>query len=601
VNLRPFALSYADLRAQILCSPEGLTSDYNSQLTRYMGTTEMTTLTVFLTALSIAAYIYVGLSQRSHAKDEKQYFVAGQTVSANDYANVSVGYALQMAALFLFAYWGFVYGIGALWTALFWGLGYALLYYILPQFREYRDSAATHTLHSFIRKQFSSSRSLQLAAATATITGLLGTMFAEVDYTVAVYHPALRIRPVALQAAFLLFGVGYVIWNGYKAEVNTERIQVPLAYMGLLTVLFFAFPQVYVFSGRRPFWIVTGVTGGVLVIMVIAKSLDIAATSGTRKLRWLDWQVAIPLCGLLVLVIESIWTILVLRPGFSSTVFNVPLATQLYAQGLIGLLSLLIANALWMPVDISTWQRIGSVGGDDAAALSSLRRGTFRVMLESPASWCLGAVFGWTISAGGYVPKDYSDPYSVVAAFADRMFGGGLSSLLGGWQSILYPVFVVSCVAVMLSTVTSILSAVSFTADRDLFPDNADDVSRVRALSAGFLLVGFLIYEGLRSIFQANLATLLYGAYSAQLCLFLVTMLALYKRRLSARAALWSIVAGLLSATVATVIAVMKPDRPELAVVPPLFAVMGSFIGYILGYQLFESGRKSISSSETLK
>ena len=551
----------------------------------------MILLTVLLTTLSMGAYIYVGLSRRSQAKDEKQYFVAGQAVSVNDYANVSVGYALQMAALFLFAYWGFIYGIGALWTALFWTLGYALLYYILPKFKDYRDSAATDTLHSFIRKQFSSARGLQILAATATIIGLLGTMFAEVDYTVAVYHPALQIKPIILQAAFLFFGAGYVIWNGYRAEVNTERIQVPLAYIGLLTILFFAFPQVYIFSGRKPFWIVTGVTSAVLIVMAVAKSFDITADS--RRVRWMDWQLAIPLAGLVILVLESIWIVSGLKPGFSPTVFNLPLSIQFYAQGIIGLLSLLVANLLWMPVDISTWQRIGSVGGDDAAVLRSLRRGTFRVMLESPASWCLGAVLGWIINAGGYVPQNYSDPYSVVAAFADRIFGGGLSSLWGTWQNVLYPVFVVSCVAVMLSTVTSILSAVSFTADRDLLPDNADNVMRVRVLSAGILLLGIVVYEGLRSIFKANLATLLYGAYSAQLCLFLVIMLALYKKRLSARAAFWSIIIGLASAFISTGVAILKPEQPELSVVAPLFAVLGSLIGYILGYQLVEKNQKT--------
>jgi Na+/proline symporter len=553
----------------------------------------MIVLTVLLTILSMGAYIYVGLSRRSQAKDEKQYFVAGQAVSINDYANVSVGYALQMAALFLFAYWGFAYGIGALWTALFWALGYVVLYYILPKFKDYRDSAATDTLHGFIRKQFSSARSLQLLAAAATIVGLLGTMFAEVDYTVAVYHPALQIRPIILQASFLFFGVGYVIWNGYKAEVNTERIQVPLAYIGLLTVLFFAFPQVYVFSGMRPFRIVIGVTAAVLIVMAIAKSFDITAGLGARKFRWMDWQLAIPLGGLIVLVPESVWIVSSLKPGNSPTVFNLPLTSQFYAQGIIGLLSLLIANVLWMPVDISTWQRVGSVEGDDAAVLRSLRRGTFRVMLESPASWCLGAVLGWIISAGGYVPHDYSDPYSVVAAFADRMSRQGLSSLLGTWQSVLYPIFVVSCVAVMLSTVTSILSAVSFTADRDLLPDKADNIMRVRVLSAGILLLGVVVYEGLRSIFKANLATLLYGAYSAQLCLFLVIMFALYKKRLSARAAYWSIIIGLAGAFISTIVAILRPDQPELSVVAPLFAVVGSIIGYILGYQLVERNRNT--------
>jgi hypothetical protein len=72
----------------------------------------MTIATLVFTALSICAYLAIGFSRASKARDESQYFIANQGVSTQDYANVSVGYALQMAAMFLFASWGFVYGVG---------------------------------------------------------------------------------------------------------------------------------------------------------------------------------------------------------------------------------------------------------------------------------------------------------------------------------------------------------------------------------------------------------------------------------------------------------------------------------------------------------
>jgi Na+/proline symporter len=551
----------------------------------------ITTITIALTALSLVGYLWVGFSPASRARNEKQYFLADQTVSANDYANISVGYALQMAALFLFAYWGFVYGIGALWTALFWGIGYLLLFLVLPKFMQYHSNANAQTLHSFIRNQFRSARSLQIAAAIATIIGLMGVMLAEVDYTVAVYRPALSVEPIFLQLFFLGLGVGYIIWNGYKAEVNTERIQVPLAYIGFLAVLLVALPQVYLHAGGRAFSTVGGGMGLSLAIMAVGKLLDV----NSMRFRWLNWQASIPLCALVLLVLESIWVHRSLTPGSAMSALDQPLSTQLWAQGGLGLVSLFIANALWMPVDVATWQRVGSVSGTNDAALLALRRGTFRVMLESPASWCLGAVLGWTISAGGYVPANFPDPYSVVAAFAGQLYSGKLSPLFGGWQSLFYPVFVVSCVAVMLSTVTSILSAVSLTADRDLRSDNADNVVQVRWISFGLLVAGLVMYEGLRGMFKANLPTLLYGAYSAQLSLFVVTMLALYQRRLSARAALVSIVTGLLCALISAAVAVARPDQTDLAVLPPLFAVLGSFAAYLISYQLVGRGSNAAS------
>lgn len=550
----------------------------------------MAWLTIGLTIASLVWYVVVGLSRKSSSANEEQYFIAGQSVSANDYANMSVGYALQMAALFLFAYWGFIYGVGALWTALFWALGYGVLYWLLPQFREYRSTAGRQTLHSFIRSQFSSSVGLQKTAAAATLIGLLGTMLAEVDYTVAVYHPIGFVKPVVLQLVFLGIGLVYIIWNGFKAEVRTERIQVPLAYIGLLAVLLVAIPEVYLHSGVRAFSVVVGGTAATLVLMAVAKSIDI--TARTRRFRWLDWQLAIPLVALSVLAVETVWVLTQLSPGAAANILDTPISTQLVAQGGMGLASLLVANALWMPVDVSTWQRVGAVEGNDAEAAIALRKGTMRVLFESPASWCLGAILGWTISAGGYVPANYPDPYSVVSAFADQLFQGRISSQLGSWQTGFYAVFVVACVAIMLSTITSILSAVSFTTDRDLLPDNQENVSRVRILSTIIVVLGFVSYEGLRSLFKANLPTLLYGAYSAQLCLFVVTILALFRRRLNAHAALFSISLGLGGAVISTTIAILNPSDAELAIMPPLVAVLASAIGYVIGYEFLNRRRR---------
>jgi len=80
-----------------------------------------------------------------------------------------------------------------------------------------------------------------------------------------------------------------------------------------------------------------------------------------------------------------------------------PLSSQLRAQSELGLFSLMLANALWMVVDISSWQRIASVGREgDGFPLRSLQRGTLRVACESPATWLLGVVLGWSISFGAW-------------------------------------------------------------------------------------------------------------------------------------------------------------------------------------------------------
>ena len=67
-------------------------------------------------------------------------------------------------------------------------------------------------------------------------------MIAEVDYTIQIYSPILKKterNEFIMGACFLVFGLAYIITNGYKAEVNTARLQVPVEYVGLIVVILF--------------------------------------------------------------------------------------------------------------------------------------------------------------------------------------------------------------------------------------------------------------------------------------------------------------------------------------------------------------------------
>ncbi len=534
-------------------------------------------LVVFLgTFVPLAIYVYVGLSRRSRVRTEAEYFVSGRDVSGGDYSNTSVGYGLQMAAIFLFAAWGILYGIGALWTAVFWGVGYALLLRLIPRFAGFLDEPGPLTLHQFIRRRFGAGRSLQFVAALATTLGLLGTLVAEVDYTVLAYEPisgllGFKVPAMLLEGFFLLAGLCYIVVNGYRAEVNAERIQVPVAYIGLLVILFGALPHVWSHSGGYEFYVAALFTGLSLALIVYGK------WSWGREVGVRDAQLAIPLIGLLVLAAEVFFVPANWPEGTNVTALEQPLWTQLTAQGFFPIVALLAANALWMPVDVSTWQRIGSVSGSGAERVRQIRIGTRRVMFESPATWCLGAVLGWVMVAGGFLPPT-TDAYAAIGAFSQSLADG---RVLG--TSAVYGIWLAACVAVMLSTVNALLSAISFTTDRDLVGDRTENLNKARLITLALLVVGFAGYEWLRRGLGANLSTLLYGAYSAQLSLIVVVWLVLMdSNRRDARAAFASIAFGLVATAAATFGALWNINNPTLAVIQPLFATTGSVVGYLL-------------------
>ena len=538
----------------------------------------MLTAAIIATSIPIAIYLVVGFLPSSRSRSIKDYFIYNQTVSASDYANTSVSYALQMAAVFLFSYWACLYGLGALWVAVFWGLGFWLLLVLLPKFIDYHTKGTT--MHEYLASSFRGGRRLQFLAAIATIVGLWGTMMAEVDYTIQIYSPILKTEKneFLLGACFLVFGLLYIIINGYKAEVNTARLQVPVEYIGLIAVILFLLPQAWLYSGAYSFWVIFGLLMAVFVALIIGK-LQVGWKTARN-----DPQLLIPLLSAFALIVVAYYST-GLPAGVHTSILNVPMTRQLYAQGWLGLFSLLIANALWMPVDLSTWQRISSVSGQGSTLLSNLKAGTRRVLFESPATWMLGVALGLVISAGGFLGSlDPSQGLSQLStAMANRSVTIAGSSLVA---AVLYPVFIVACLSVMMSTVHSLISAIAFTAHNDLFSTATSRASLTAARwwTIGLVMAGMVFYPYLRLRLGANLPTVLYGAYSAQLSLFVIAMLGLLRRRLSKTAAFASVLFGFLGTAVSVWLALRVTD-PSVSVLPPIFAVAAAFIGYVIFFR----------------
>jgi hypothetical protein len=108
----------------------------------------------------------------------------------------------------------------------------------------------------------------------------------------------------------------------------------------------------------------------------------------------------------------------------------------------------------------------------------------------------------------------------------------------------------------------------------------------LRLVTTATLVAGFLLFEGLRGIAGADLPILLYGAYAAQLSLALIVFLALFRRRLSARGAIGSVVFGLAATAAYVTYAVISKDQANAYVQPPFFALVGGILGYAMCFRL---------------
>lgn len=550
-------------------------------------------LTIIATALPILVYFAVGLRRSSKAKNLSDYFIYSADASPRDYANTSIGYALQVQAIFLFAYWTLVYGLGALWTPIFWGLGFLVLVALLARFELYRkeNRQTPETLHEFLASRHSAPRRLRILAAVATILGLGGAMVVEIGYCTQVYYAMSVKEQEWFQASFLIIGAAYIVYNGYKAEVNTERVQVPLAYVCFIAILLCTLPSIWTFAGRHFYSETWYLFLAVAILMIIGK-LQVGLRDAVS-----DPQIWIPILALVGLLVINPWASpvswLVAGHAHPSGGIAAPLTSQVKAQGVIGLLSLLLANALWMPVDLSTWQRVASVKGSDNDsydAFKSLKKATLRVMIESPVSWCLGIVLGLIIGGGGFLGAGH-DAGSGVTDFAKRLATQSIPGLIpheGVW---LYLVLVMASVAFMLSTINPIISTISFTAYMDLPKGRKSGGARRGTLRGAKLwasltvVFSFIAFYLLTSKFGAKLPELMYAAFSSQLSLFPAVIFALYQRHCNARAAFTSILGGFLGTVIALGLALSRPENPSLQVLPPIFAVSFACAFYVLSYK----------------
>ncbi len=204
-------------------------------------------------------------------------------------------------------------------------------------------------------------------------------------------------------------------------------------------------------------------------------------------------------------------------------------------------------------------------------------------MIESPASWCLGVALGLIINAGGFIPPN-TNGSGALALFSNSLVDGTAVQHFPWAASWLYLLFVVACVSIMLSTVDSLLSAVAYTAYQDLSPSgHMKKLGYAKLITVLLAFIGLITYTVLRASFESSLGSLLYAAYSAQLSLFVIAVLALFGKNLDKRAAFCSLVGGLLLTVIAGVFT-LRSANPDVSVLPPIFAVLGSVAGYGIGF-----------------
>lgn len=545
-------------------------------------------LTMVAASLPFIVALLVALRPNARPRNTPEdYFLFERKLSPGLFLKTSVGYSLQVASIVLFLLWTLSYGASSLFIPIAWGGGYLLVYAALRKGWLDTFLASTsdecQTIHGYVGSETKRGQLLVSFMAIATIVGLGGTLIAEIDYTttfvlgaVQISADAHRYIDEAIHIAILLFTGCYVLWGGYRAVVLTDEAQVPMSYASFGVVLLAVCGLSTGEAGSFVAGVLALCAAGLFALFLFRRH---------RVVKCVTTQDVLLLGGLSVLGVVVGVAAIVEAPSRHFSVEIFPSNEFLWGFGLVGVVSLSIANAMWQFVDISSLQRLKSVsfaGDNRQITREHVGRGLRAAAVEAGGVWVLVILLALALKAQG-VGK-----YEEIASFFWNQQGLAI---------LLLPVLVFAYVVFMMSTIDGFISGMSFVAFYDIharLQTSADDqgktglTSQLLAPRWTTIVTIFVIYGGyllLKARTGGQLAQILYAIYALQSSIFPVVFARLiWPRKVSSVAGVLSIVAGFCCALYAAVWGERWEWIPldSWYVIPPLATFLGAGITYIV-------------------
>lgn len=476
-----------------------------------------------------------------------EYFLADKKLGSNDFINSSVAYGYQIAALVLFATWGYLYGFWTIWVPIFWGLGFQ----ILKTFNDkgkldiFYTKVNNGTIHSFLAKTHNS-RIISKIAGIVTLIGLSGTAFFEAEFASDAIIEILPVKKLAgnignlhingFYIIFILFTLFYVSYGGFKAVTTTDKLQLKVGYVFFNLFVLYTYIKVI---DQGYFW--TGIS-----LMLLSFIASIFLLYHFKKMYSTNFNVikekypSTLVISFFSYIIAFIYLLFNLTQSnfeykdsisffFVSQKFDEP-----FSLGYLSIIGLLIANGLWQIVDVSNWQRLSSINN-----LSSVKKEISQALhftsYYSPVTWLLAIFFGMGIK---YTGVEITDAWSALKDFIKVSVSEG-----GIIDSFFVYILLISIIFIMFSTLDSLISSISFTTHYDILSKSNKSLSNAILYTVLYTVIFMIIYLFVRQKIN-QVDSILYTFYSFQLSLFPSIISVLLFRKANYRSSIYSILGG---------------------------------------------------------
>jgi hypothetical protein len=471
----------------------------------------------------------------------REFFFYDKKVTPNAYFDTTVGYSFQVVVTIYFVYWGFKYGIGVLYYAFTWLLGF--WFFQLCSRRLGAFAVSDHTLHSFLAERFGTSLMIRRLTAFCTLFGLVGALLIEMSYTTDILT-GLSTAPVSIPvwifvfAAILALTWLFVQHGGFKAVVITDVLELPVTY-GALAVLLAFLNWLNYRAGYRS----EGIRIGLLMSCMWAVIVIARSRAGLKGALRDKANLAAVFGVVLSLLTTLIWaTTYGRQPALKNPIPDLPDAfslTGLFQQGIPTLLGFTILNLSWQFFDMTAWQRVSSLdlqGLSEDERQKRLSRTIGETKWESPVTWVIGILIGIALHYSGlfHSAKDADGAFNgFVKMLSDNDFAQPMGMLA---TYVALPALVVAFLGIMLTTVDSFLVTSIFTWTHDITLDDTRSGSveeslvlkKVRRASLAGLIAAAAVFVICTKLLNANVFLLLNTVYSAQFAISFFTLGALF-------------------------------------------------------------------------
>ncbi len=368
-------------------------------------------------------------------------------------------------------------------------------------------------------------RQLEWTIAALIIIAIGGTAITELDYATSFLMPvfmsnldpatqsgAIATASMTIHFSILAFTVVYVLWGGYRAVVATDRIQVPWSVCllcGLTVALFYC----NWLSTELPVPVILLMLSAISFIGVAGARVWIGSLSNTPKFDTVFWF----MCLFLIAIAFLTCCLLFFQNRITFEVYSNSTASSFAGFGLLGIISLTLANGLWQFVDLSSLQRLQSLefvanSSETQVRQSAIAKSLVASGIESSSLWILATVVGILFATFGLDSTDLPIAFAAFGPFATY---------------VLMPALLFVIVSFAISTIDAFLSAMAFTMFVNVTAGGKEKEGSLNnarwatLVSIGLVYLGYaiakVVIENNMPDSQSVIAQILYAIYAIQL------------------------------------------------------------------------------------